>query len=54
MHRGAHEDRVHAIVNEVHLPAAAQFLFNRRLDQLLMEMRDDGIDRKAIFRRAFR
>src|SRR3954447_14132068 len=43
-HRGAHEDRVDAVMNKVHLAAAAQLLVNGRFDQLLIEMRDDGMN----------
>ena len=50
-HRRAHEDRIDTIVNKVHLAATAEFLFNRGLDQVGVEMRNNGVDRKAVLRR---
>ena len=44
-------DRVHAVVDEVDLPAALEFLLDRRLDQLVVPTRDHRLDRHAVFRR---
>ena len=43
----AHEDRVHPVVNEVNLPLAREFLFNRGLDQIGIEMRHHGVNGQA-------
>ena len=51
--RGEFVDRLHAIVDEVDLPAALQFQLDRRADQLLVELGDDGLDRHAVFGRRF-
>ena len=42
---------VHAVMHEVHLPTALQFLLERRLNQFLIPVRDHGLNRHAIFRR---
>jgi hypothetical protein len=46
--RRARKNTLDAIVNEVHLSAAAQFLIDRGTNQLGIEMRDHGVDRQAI------
>ncbi len=51
MKGGAHEDGVHAIVDEIDLPLARQLLFDGGLDQIGIEVRDYRIDRQTIFRR---
>src|SRR5690242_10904129 len=48
---GSHEDGVHAIVYEIHLPLAREFLFNGGFDQVGVKMSDYRVDRQAIFRR---
>ena len=42
---------LHAVVHEVHLAAAFQFLLDGALDQLLVPLRDHRLDRHAILRR---
>ena len=46
-------DRVHAVVDEINLAAAIKFLLDRRLNQLLIPVRDHGLNRHAIFGRRF-
>ena len=44
-------DRLHAIVDEVGLPAALQIHLDSGTNELLVILRDDRLDRHAIFRR---
>ena len=46
-------DRVDAVVHEINLAAAVDFLFDRRLDQLFVPVRDYGLDRHAVLGRRF-
>ena len=46
-------DALHAIVDEINLPAALQFLLQRRLNQFFIPARDHGLNRHAIFGRRF-
>ena len=46
-------DRVDAIVHEIDLAAALQFLLHGGLDQLLVPARDHGLNRHAVFGRRF-
>jgi hypothetical protein len=48
-----HEDGVHAVVNEVHLPLPSEFLLYRGFDEIGIEMRDYCIDGEPIFWRCF-
>ena len=45
------EDRLDAVVDEVHLPAARQLVADRAADDLLIELDDVGLNRQAILRR---
>ena len=45
-------DAVHAVVHEIDLPAALQFLLDRRLNQLVVPTRDHRLNRHAVFRRS--
>ena len=45
-------DGVHAVVDEIDLPAALQFLLDRRLNQLVVPTRDHRLNRHAVFRRS--
>ena len=49
--RRALPDRIHPVVEEVNLPAAAQFQLQRRPDQLWLEMRHRGLNRKPVLGR---
>ena len=51
---GDFPDGVDAVVDEIDLAAALEFLLNGGLDQLLVPTGDDGLDRHAIFRAEFR
>ena len=44
-------DRIHAIVDEINLSAAFQFLFHRRADQFFIPARHHSLNCNAIFRR---
>ncbi|MEI9813397.1 MAG: hypothetical protein WDO18_12480 [Acidobacteriota bacterium] len=46
--RGAHEDGVNAVVDEIDLSTAREFLFYGGLDEVGIEVRDYGVDRQAI------
>ncbi len=52
-HRGDRSDGLDAIVQEKHLPAAAQFFLDDALDQSFAERRDGGLNGEAVFRRRF-
>ena len=45
------EDRIHAIVDEIDLAAAAQLLLDGGLDQLRIEVRHHGVDRQPVLGR---
>ena len=45
------KNRVHAVVHEIDLAAAAQFLFDRGPDQFRIEMRHHGVDGQPILGR---
>ena len=47
------EDRFHAVVHEVHLPAACQLVADRPLDDRCVEPDDGGLDRQPILGRRF-
>ena len=50
---GDFPDAVDAVVDEVDLAAAFEFLFDRRLDEFVVPAGDDGLNRHAVFGRSF-
>ena len=46
-------DRVDAVVHEINLAAAVEFLLDRGLDQLFIPVGDHGLNRHAVFGRGF-
>ncbi len=50
---GDFPDALHAVVHEVNLAAALEFLLDRRLDEFVVPAGDDGLNRHAIFGRSF-
>ena len=46
-------DGIHAVVDEVDLPAAIEFLLDGGLDQLVVPAGDHGLDRHAVLGRRF-
>ena len=50
--RGAGKNRIDAVVQEIHLSTALQFLIDGGADQLRIEVRDHGMNRQAILGRS--
>ena len=50
---GDFPDRIHAIVNEIHLAAAFEFLFNGRAHQFFVPACNDGLNCDPVLGRCF-